>query len=73
MPCTSIEMIAWLRMPSDPDRYSALDISSAILRTCAKILLLSTASHIERAAAPLPIYSSVLGPESNERAELVND
>ena len=73
MPCTSIEMIAWLRMPSDPDRYSALDISSAILRTCAKILLLSTASHIEQAAAPLPIYSSVLGPESNERAELVND
>lgn len=70
---TSIEMTALLRMPWDPDRYSAFEIDPAILGTCAKILLLSIASHIGRAAALPSIYYSVPGPESNEHAELENN
>jgi hypothetical protein len=70
MPYTSIGMTALLHMPWVPTRYSAHDIYPAIVWPFAKNLLLSIAFHIGQVAAPPPIYSSALGPESNEHAEL---
>jgi hypothetical protein len=70
MPYTSIEMTALRHMPLVPTWYSAPDIYCPTPGTCAKIPLLSIASHIERAAALPAIYFFVLGPESNEHAEL---
>lgn len=69
-PCTSIETTAEQHMPSGPDRRSALHTYSATLGPCAKMILLSIASHISQASILLPICVFAIGPESNEHAEL---
>jgi hypothetical protein len=70
MPQASTEMIAEQNMPSVLDPRRALQIYSAILGLCAKMILWSSPSHILQATILLPIYFFALGPESNAHAEL---
>jgi hypothetical protein len=69
-PYPSIETTAEQHMLLVPDRRSVLQTYPAIPGPCAKMILLSIASHISRAAIPHPICFFAIGPESNEHAEL---
>ncbi len=69
-PCSSIETTAEKHMPLVPDRHSVLQTFPAILGPYAKMILLSIASHISEEVILLPICAFVIGPESNEHAEL---
>ena len=66
----SIEMTAEQHMPLVWDQHLALQTYPPIVGPCAKMTLLSIASHISQAAVPLPIYFFVLGPGSSAHAEL---
>ena len=47
-----------------------VEFIGVVLWPCAKMILLSSPSHILQAAILLPICFFALGPESNEHAEL---
>src|SRR5438445_13193286 len=66
----SIETTAKQHMPLVLDRHLAVQTYPPIVGPCAKMTLLSIASHISQAAVPISIYFFVLGPGSSAHAEL---